>query len=193
MDESKPKTADINCPFLKRANPSTTSGFCKFVSDVSAAGMQYPMALFVTLDNTVKQKGARAALTGQVPDLYALNQVAGVSHPDKYLRHMDETKKGLAAAKNEQGEVTLQDLVDIKKKIALEQEKETIGSVKDILESSRIETCIMFVGCGGNLETGKVLVSDVLTFLEGKTPANQTEVTISTMNKAKAMAKWGDE
>jgi hypothetical protein len=66
MDESKPKTEGINCPFLKMAAPDTTN-LGTFVSTVSAAGMSYPMAFLVAFDNVAKQKGNVEGLVGPFP------------------------------------------------------------------------------------------------------------------------------
>jgi hypothetical protein len=141
MDESKPKTEDINCPFLKMAKPDTSS-FRKFVSSTSAAGMSYPAALLVSFDNVSKQKGTSKALSGHALDLYALNQIDGVSHPDKYNRYKELTTKTLTDAANEEGKITMQDLVDLKKQIAAEEK------IDHIMESSQTETVILFIGAG---------------------------------------------
>jgi hypothetical protein len=185
MDPNKPKTEDINCPFLKMAQPDT-SNFLKFASDISKAGLQYPMAAFIASDVVVRQKGFWNFLKGEAPDLYALNQVDGISHPDKYNRYNVETEKRLKEAANEEGMVTMQDLIDLKKWIA---QQEGISADK-IMKSSRIETQILFVGSGGNLETGFVKVQDVLTFLSGTKPESFQELNFTTFGKAEKLAKW---
>jgi hypothetical protein len=126
MDESKPKTEDINCPFLKMVAPDN-SNFLKCVSSTSAAGFSYQAAaLLVSFDNISKQKGTWKALAGHALDLYALNQVGGVSHPDKYNRSKDLKTQTLTGAADAEGIVTMQDSVDLKKKIEAEENIETI-------------------------------------------------------------------
>jgi hypothetical protein len=82
------------------------------------------------------------ALSGHSLDLYALNQIEGVSHPDKYNRYPELTTQTLTAAQNTAGLVSMQDLVDFKQKIAAEEKLDTI------MESSQTETVILFVGAG---------------------------------------------
>jgi len=153
MDESQPKTESINCPFLKMVQPDTSSIFTFASSCQEKGGMQYMMAMFICFDVTRKQKGFWKALLGHTPDLYALNQVEGISHPDKYSRYMDKTEEMIKTKSNPEGMVSLQDLVDIKKWVA-EQEKIEIGF------ASKSETVLVFIKSGGDLDTGVVKGSE---------------------------------
>lgn len=191
MDESKPKTEGINCPFLtivrKNNGDKDFESLLSLVSGCSKNDMQYIMALVATFENVSKQKGMWKALWGGPLDLYALNQVEGISHPDKYGRYLDDTKKQLEERANSDGQITLQDLVDVKKWIATEKEG---MMVEQIIDASRNETALAFLGGGGDIETWTVKAEDVMTFFSGIRPEAMSAIRLSDFSKAVAKAKW---
>ena len=175
---------DILCPFLRSVQPDV-SGIWKFTSDLSSKGkMDRIMALFVAFDVTKKQKGLWAALTGQVPDLYRLDQVPGVSHPDLYRHQLDEVKEHLEKAVDSDGFVTLQDVVEAKKFVA---DKVGVKS-EEMMDSSKFETVLLFLGSGGDLETNKVKVTDLMTLLQGQRPANAGSINVDGLTKGMKLA-----
>lgn len=140
------------------------------------------MALFVVLQVTAKQKSLSAALRGETPDLYALDKVPGVSHTDLYRTYLTELREQSETLESD-GQLTLQDLVDMKEWVARQEHVE-------VIDSSRIETALLFVRAGGDLSTGKVATSDVFELLQGRAPSSKSQVTASTLSKAQKMAKW---
>ena len=190
-EENEPKISDINCPFLKIARKSAGRDFRNvwdLASNCSREGLQYRLALVVGADILAKQQGFCPMLLGRALDLYALDQVPGVSHPDKYGRYMDETIEKLTAAKSPDDDtITLQDLVDVKKWIATEKENMTVDQ---ITKPSKIETNLAFVGSGGNVDTGKTKLQDIISFLQGVRPGSMDTITTAKLGKADKMAKW---
>lgn len=162
----------ILCPFLKIANPDVTSGWWTTVGDISREGLEYPMALFVYFDITTKQKGLWSTLKGEILDLYALDQVPGISHEDRFNKYKETTKQKLNSAANPQGFITMNDLVETKKFLATQKEG---MKLTDISNSSKLETALLFLGAGGDPETLQVKVDDVLTFLRGTKPESFTQ------------------
>ena len=111
-----------------------------------------------------------------------LDQVPGVSHCDLYQAYLPELHS-MAKDREVNNQITLQDLVEMKKWIA---EKEEV----EIIEPSKIETALVFVRAGGNFETGKVSTEDVFHVLEGRALENPGIVSMGKMNRARAMANW---
>lgn len=173
---------EIKCPFLKFVQPATTS-LSAFAQDAEKAGMDYWMAIGVAMQVTWQQKGMLAALSGEVPDLYALERVPGVSHCDLYTSYIPELRE-MARDLDQEGTLHLQDLVSMKQWVAREEQVE-------IIESSRIETALLFVRAGGDFETGRVNTENVFAVLEAIGPENPGLVTIERMNRARDMADWG--
>lgn len=103
-----------------------------------------PMAVFVTCQVTVQQKGLLAWFRGETPDLH---------------------------------------LVDIKEWIAAQENAAPI-------DSSKIETALVFFRAGGDFDTGVVSVEDVLTLLQGRQPTGFGEVTLAKLTRARKMARW---
>ena len=140
------------------------------------------MAFVVATQITWKQQGIRPALRGHAPDLHALDRVPGVSHIDLYNTHRDNVGDRLTEAEVE-GRMTLQDLVEVKEWIAAMEGVE-------VIESSRIETALLFIRSGGDAETGTVATADVLTLLDGAAPAVRGDVTIASLRRAQKTARW---
>jgi hypothetical protein len=144
--------------------------------------MGYLTALVATCQVTVRQKGIVAFLRGQAPDLRRLDEVPGVSHTDLYRAYLPEVRaKATRAAVA--GQITLQDLVSIKEWIA---KSEGVP----VIVSSQIETALLFVRAGGDLQTGLVDLESVLTLLDGRQPTGFGKVTIGRLKRARHMARW---
>lgn len=170
----------ILCPFLNVYKPRTAS-LWKFTSDLQDHGqLQRSIGLAVGADVTGKQQGFWKALTGHAPDLYNLDKVPGVSHDDLFQKHVEQFEKKAAP----DGTLTIQDLVDIKKDIA------KLENVEQINDASKLETTLLFLGSGGDLETFKVRVEDIKTFLSGTRVPNQNEITFETSKKVKEKCNW---
>jgi len=159
-----------------------TSNRRVFVRDCHRHGMARFMAFLVASQVTSKQQGLWAALRGRAPDVRALDKVPGVSHTDLYNSHRDEVDRRLEKADTD-GFVTLQDLVGVKEWIADREQVE-------VSEPSRIETALLFVRAGGDLSTGHVATTDVLTLLDGRAPSGGGEVTVTTLRRARKAARW---
>ncbi|MEM7336198.1 MAG: hypothetical protein AAF490_29225 [Chloroflexota bacterium] len=171
---------EIKCPFLAMAMPP--SDFQGFVRACQNYGMSYPMALLVTCQVTTRQKGFLALLKGETPDLHRLDEVEGISHTDLYSAYLSEART-MANEIAVDGQITLQDLVTIKEWIASQENV-------SIIDSSKIETALIFLGAGGDLETSLVSVDDVFTLLQGIQPSSYGEVTPAKLAQARKMARW---
>lgn len=153
---------EIMCPFLKIIKPRTDNMWI-FLRDCRRAGVAWFFAFIFGFFIVGKQKGWGKAFMGHAPDIYALDQVPEVSHDDLFQNYMDGVKSRIAEAEDENGIITMQDLVNIKKWIAQQ-------SNVAIIDSSKVETGLVFLGSGGEAKTGKVRGSDVIKFLQGQRP-----------------------
>lgn len=140
------------------------------------------MAHFVTRQITWKQQGVVAALLNRAPDIERLHEVPGVSHLDLYNGFPNEVR-GQLAEKDVDGRVQLDDLVAIKESIA-----ELAGV--DIIDSSRIETALLFVMAGGDLDSGTVATVDVLRLLDGEAVAPGANITAAKLSRARKATTW---
>ena len=109
-------------------------------------------------------------------------KVEGVSHTDKYQNYWEKTDEMLAGAANNDGVIEFKDLIDVKKWIA-EQEK------VEVVKSSKIETTILFLKSGGNLETLEVNKKDVMMMLDGKHPENEAYLSVDLVKKGTEAGK----
>lgn len=178
MSEQPPTIA---CPFLQVIKPNTTNASA-FARSCRRSGMGRWMAQFVTRQVTWKQQGLVAALTNRAPDLERLDEVPGISHPDLYNAFPTEVSD-LLAQRDVDGRVTLDDLVAIKEAVA-----ELAGV--DIIDSSRIETALLFTMAGGDIESGAVRALDVRRLLAGEATAEGATVTASTLGRVRRATKW---
>ncbi|MEM9608337.1 MAG: hypothetical protein AAGA99_13005 [Actinomycetota bacterium] len=140
------------------------------------------MARFVTLQVTWKQQGLLAALSNRAPDVDRLDEVPGISHLDLYTTFPAVVRRELAG-REVGGRVRLQDLVAIKESIA-----EHAGVTA--IDSSRIETALLFLMAGGDLDTGLVSVSDVLRLLDGEAIAPGATVNMARLGRARRATEW---
>lgn len=173
--------AKIKCPFLAISKPSMESRTA-FVNDVEKFGMDRTMATFVAVQVGWQQNGLWSVLKGEAPDIYSLDKVHGVTHCDLFSKYLPELE-AMAKAKEIDGQITLQDLVEMKKWVAQQVQVE-------ISEPSKIETSLLFVKAGGNLETQKVYTEDVFMLLKGIKPKRDAPINIELLDKSKAIAKW---
>ena len=178
-NETDSTEKEIYCPFLKAYRPGTSS-LWEFASNLHDKGrLDRILGLLIGGDVTGKQQGLWKALTFAAPDLYNLDKVPGISHDDLFQKHM---KKFDEMAKD--GELTIQGLVEIKKKIAEEE------NCTEISDASKLETGLLFLGSGGDLETGVVSLQAVKTFLSGTVVENQHPINMGTVSKVKKMCSW---
>lgn len=176
MDESKPKTEKINCPFLRMVQPEADNIF-KFASECQEKGdVQYMTAFIIASKIVNKQQGWRKALQGYPPDIWRLDQVEGVSHTDKYQNYLEKTDEMLEEKANDDGVITFKDLIDVKKWIA-EQEK------VEVIRQSQIFTTILFIKSGGDLDSMEVKKKEIMTMLDGKHPENEAHLNLSLFKK----------
>ncbi len=173
--------AKIKCPFLAIAKPSTESRTA-FVNDVEKAGMDRFMANFVAVQVGWQQNGLWSVIKGEAPDIYSLDKVHGVSHCDLFSKFLPELEE-MVKTKEIDGQITLQDLVEMKKWVAKQVKVE-------ISEPSKIETSLLFVKAGGNLETQKVYTEDIFMLLKGIKPKRDSPINVDLLDKSKALAKW---
>ncbi len=175
------QTTQIKCPFLAFSKPSMESRKA-FVDDVEKFGMERSMAQFVAIQVGWQQNGFWSVVKGEAPDIYNLNNVHGVTHCDlfsKYLPELEQQAKALEV----NGQITLQDLVEMKKWVAQQEHVEPN-------EPSKIETALVFVKAGGNLETQKVYSEDVFTLLRGIQPKRDALINLDLMSQARSLANW---
>lgn len=140
------------------------------------------MALFVTVQITYAQKGLLAVLRHEAPDIYRLREVPGISHDDRYPPFPDDLRtKADPMAVN--GRLTLQNLVTLKEWVARE-----LNVVPN--EASRIETALLFVRAGGNLETWTVDLDDTFRPVNGQRPVAEAVVTPDKLTRARDRSRW---
>jgi hypothetical protein len=171
----------ITCPFLAM-NPPDTTNMWTFTRGCVANGMDYGMALFVTVQITFLQKGLLAVLRHEAPDIYRLREVPGISHDDRYAPFQTELR-AMANDMAVDGRLTLQDLVTLKEWVA-----RRLGIVPN--EASRIETALLFVRAGGDLETWTVDLEDTFRLIAGKRPRAVALVTPAKLDQTRAQTRW---
>lgn len=174
----------IKCAFLRMAPPDT-SNLWRFARDCQKNGLGLLEGLLVGAQVVAGQKGLLALLRGQAPDLYHLDEVKGVSHKDLYLPYLPEVKTKVNAL-SRNGQISLQDLADIKESIAT-QEKVSVSP------ASKMETIILFIRAGGDLDSGLIDADDALRIIEGYEPKKNGVVTLSTLKQAAKLATWSDD
>lgn len=169
----------IKCAFLRMVVPDTTNMFT-FLSDVVASGLDSPGAVQVANLVVSLQQGNKALVEGKAPDIYRLAEVPGISHLDLYLPFIENVTAMLEKAENAAGEVTLQDLIDVKVWIA--KQVNVLVSA-----ASQTETEILFIRAGGNLQTGTIPTTDVLALVQGFPPKHLHQVGGKTVTMLKAL------
>lgn len=180
-EPSEAEGRTILCPFLAM-NPPDTTNMWSFTRGCVDNGMDYSMALFVTVQVTYLQKGMFAVLRHQAPDIYRLDEVPGISHEDLYSRYVPELRE-LANDLAIDGKLKLQDLVVMKEWVAKQ-----VGVSPN--EASQTETALLFVRAGGEPETWTVDLEDVFLLISGKPPNADAVVTPAKLNAALDHAKW---
>lgn len=171
----------VTCPFLAMNSPDTTNMW-SFARGCVENGMDYGMALFVTVQVTFQQKGLLAVLRHEAPDIYRLREVSGISHDDRYAPFQEELRAQAEDVAID-GRLTLQDLVVMKEWVANE-----LGVTPN--EASRIETALLFVRAGGESETWTVGMEDVFRLIAGQRPSVDAVVTPDLMNQAREYSDW---
>ena len=174
-------TAKIKCPFLAIAKPSMKNRR-SFIEDAKKAGMSQTMAFGATMQVGFGQNGVWSTLLGKAPDIYNLENVHGISHCDRYNRHLEEVERMLKE-REISGQVTIQDLVEIKEWIA-KQEGVEVNS------ASKQETALLFGYAGGNIATKKVFTEDLLLLMNGLPPTRGGTMDVALFNEAQGIAIW---
>jgi hypothetical protein len=180
-DPSEDDGRPITCPFLAM-NPPDTTNMWTFARGCVDNGMVYRMALFVTVQITYLQKGLLGVLRHEAPDIYRLHEVPGISHDDRYRPFQTELRS-MAEGMAVDGRLTLQDLVAM---------KEWVARQLDVTpnEASRIETALLFVRAGGDLETWTVDLEDTFRLISGQRPDAEAVVTPDKLTRTREQSQW---
>jgi hypothetical protein len=172
----------IFCPFLNNYRPSTAS-LHEFVSDLEEKGqLNLELGTIGWALLVEGQHGPVHLLEGYAPNLYELDRSPPLSHKGLFQHHFDKFERMADA----DGYLMAQNLVEIKIEIANEDANSEIN------KASQIETALLFLGSGGNLDTGKVSLEDVKTFLSGTAVRGQGPINFDTSKKALALQSWSE-
>lgn len=182
--ESIPTSGEpgIKCPFVGMVKPDTKN-LWTFCSDCAEGGISMFMGLIFVFLITGCQQGWWAALKGHAPDIHQLGQVRTISHPDVFAAYLQDVISQIHEAKDSDGNITLQTLVDMKKWIA---EQEGI-EMKGMMPTSKTETALLFLGGSGDLTTGKVKGDEIIKLLHSIRPEKKIVVNFSRLRAAEKM------
>ena len=114
-------------------------------------------------------------------DLERLDEIPFVSHDDLYNSQFPGVESRLNDLADSDGFITLGDLVEVKQWVA------EVTGVENISIFSQGETVFVFLGAGGDLKEDRVLVADVLNFLQ----SNYAEEDIGKVNTANLVKGLG--
>jgi hypothetical protein len=153
------------------AQPNTTS-MATFVEDVVKHGGEEGTALTIAGMVVMGQHPGLypnvsvAVASGVSPDIYKLDNAPPISHNDRYLAHFNEVREEVAkrTCNGLRPNVSYQDTVDLKKMVAV------LSGTRQISQASQLETQILFIRAGGDLDTGSILARDWLGLLQGLAP-----------------------
>lgn len=159
----------IRCAFLRMVRPNTSS-MELFVRDLALHGLDPTMALQVG-SMVLSQQAPElfpspkaAAASGQAPDIYKLDQAGAISHADRYFPYFSQVRDRVNSLVSPTGRISYRDTVDLKLFVA-EQ-----SSTCPISDASKLETRILFIRAGGDLDSGTVDADDWLRLVMGLTP-----------------------
>ena len=179
-EENKPDP-EIKCPFLRMFMPKARNTW-QFTRDCQKNGMGFFAAFGITAGTVLFQKGVLALLRGDVPDLYKLDKVKFISHQDLYLPDFEFVEERVKAL-SRNGQVSLQDLADIKMSIA-----DKIGV--PVIQGSKIQTVLLFLRAGGDLDSRLIDADDALRMIKGYEPKKSGVVTVWGMARGKMLINW---
>ena len=148
-----------------------TDNMFTFMADLHRSGISWLFSLFFTVSVTYLQLGYKEALALHAPNIYVLKEVTGVTHDDKYVSYMSFTRQFLDNNKDDEGMITIQQLVDLKHECAKK------ANVEEIIGASKIETVLTFLAAGGDVDSGKVRIEEVWRFLNGKRPSGEINIS----------------
>lgn len=163
------ESALIKCPFLRMVRPNTTN-LDSFADDLEAHGLDRPLALQIGSQVLFAQRpdlyaSLQSAINSrQAPFIYNLDKAIGIVHDDRYLPYFDEVKARVQRYQNPSGLITYNDTVELKYFVA-DRSKTCI-----VNDASKLETRILFIRSGGDLESGLVMADDWLRLLQGLVP-----------------------
>lgn len=172
---------DIKCPFLRLHRPRSGNlfGFC---SELQNKGVSVPVALVVGALVTACQPGGWVnAITFRAPDIYNLDQVAGVSHSDLFMRNIDVTKdERYLGRPDKRGYITFGDILRCKRELAMDaldvDPKCIVGN-----RASQIENVLLFIRSRGDPMSGLVKYRKVVDVLIAKAPTSYTDISFATL------------
>jgi hypothetical protein len=172
---------DIKCPFLRLHRPRSESllGFC---AELQNKGVSAPVALTVGAWVAFNQPGGWwNALTLRAPDIYKLDQVAGVSHSDLFLRDIDfTTDERHLGRPDKHGRITFGDILRCKRALAkaalAADPRSVVGNF-----ASQIEDVLLFIRSQGDPMSGLVRYRKVVDVLVAKAPNGYTEISFATL------------
>ena len=179
-EESKPDP-EIKCPFLRMFVPNARNTW-QFARDCQKNGMGLFAAFAVTAGTVVLQKGVWPLLRGDVPDLYKLDEVKSISHQDLYLPELKFVEEKVKALSNN-GQISIQDLADIKESIAAKKGV-------PVITGSKGQAVLLFIRAGGDLDSGLIDADDVLRMIEGYEPKKSGVATVWSMARGKRLINW---
>lgn len=182
ISNTSEKDQPILCPFLQIVQPRIDSMW-PFLVDCKAHGLDYILGFPVAFVMVLFQQGLWNALTGCAVDTARLDQIPNVSHDDRYSVDMQTTEAYLRERSNQDGSVHMQDLIDLK-----EEQASNLG-LNEVAFSSRLESSLLFLGADGNVETGKVKIDTVLSFLSGQIDY-RLQISSARLNKIKKVGVW---
>lgn len=158
----------IQCAFLRMVRPNTSS-MSAFIRDLGLHGLDPRLAAGVGINVLQQQHPALyptmrdAQASGRAPDIYNLDRAGVVSHADRYMPFFPE----VAARVRELvkgGRISYRDTVGLKFLVA---DRSGTCSISD---ASKLETRILFIRAGGDLESGLIGADDWLRLVQGLTP-----------------------
>jgi len=159
----------IRCAYLRMVRPNTSS-MELFVRDLALHGLDPTMALQVG-SMVLSQQAPElfpspraAAASGRAPDIYKLDRAGTISHADRYFPYFSQVRDRVNRLVSPTGRISYRDTIDLKIFVA-EQ-----SSTCPISDASKLETRILFIRAGGDLESGTVNADDWLRLVMGLTP-----------------------
>jgi len=163
---------EITCAFFRVINPRTDS-YKNFREDVDKGGLDPDLIDGVAWPAINVQKGNWAAL-GKGASLDT-NDLKGLidgflSHQDLYWPHKEAMFELLKKREAADGTITVLDIYDGKNFVATDKHD------MDLTTASFLEIPLVFLKCGGDPDTGKVLLKSVLEFYNGDPPSSSGRI-----------------
>mmetsp|Transcript_3033 Transcript_3033/g.10926 ORF Transcript_3033/g.10926 Transcript_3033/m.10926 type:complete len:246 (-) Transcript_3033:950-1687(-) len=184
--KSDPPDPAIKCPFY-RLNLPSQDNFVQFVKDMDAGGLDVPLTIAFGVPFVILQQGLLKFITKfPGPNWYEFDGIIPhvLSHEDLCLPHLPEVQKFIRDKKDADGTISLRDLYDMKVYVS-----KTFYNMQ-VTFASETEIYLIFLRCGGDVETGRVDAEDCLLLLEGYEPKNSGKVTYGAIKKIEEFRDW---